>query len=193
MGESLGTHRPRNAASAGLQGENADRRATPKPPLPRATSMPATEQAIRRVARRQIHAVAAQSPHDRDHLSAARVKPIVNLALGPVLAGSMRLFRTAPESRGCRRPVRADAWPSYDAAYVATPAWRSRPRAPPAPPSGPMLRSKAAKNSDNVSRIVWLLKKQTPVGHIPFGDPWDCRSDDDMNWRPSVPDSVREL
>jgi hypothetical protein len=45
----------------------------------------------------QIHAVAAQSPLDRNHLTAAWVKPIVNLAIGPVFAGSMKLFRAAPE------------------------------------------------------------------------------------------------
>jgi hypothetical protein len=46
--------------------------------------------------RAKIHAVAAQSPLDRNHFSAARVKPIVNLALGPVFAGSMKLFRAEP-------------------------------------------------------------------------------------------------
>ena len=43
----------------------------------------------------QIHAVAAQSPLDRNHLPRARVKAIVNLALAPVFAGSMKLFRAA--------------------------------------------------------------------------------------------------
>jgi hypothetical protein len=44
----------------------------------------------------EVHAVAAQSPLDRNHLSAARVKTIVNLALRPVFAGGMKLFRAGP-------------------------------------------------------------------------------------------------
>jgi hypothetical protein len=51
MGESLGARRPRSAESGELQGENTDRRAPPNAQRPHAASTPATEQAIRRVAR----------------------------------------------------------------------------------------------------------------------------------------------
>src|SRR5262245_53167968 len=79
----------------------------------------------------EINVTIGESPENRHHLTAARMKRIRDPHLNRLLAGSLSLFRTAPGSRARRWRSPTDAWPRSAAGCAASPTCPGPPLPPP--------------------------------------------------------------
>src|SRR5262245_34016484 len=90
----------------------------------------AGDRAIRLRDNNKINATIGESPKNRHHLAATRMKRIRDPNLNRLLAGSLSLFREPPGLCGYRHPAPEGGWRTSAAAYAATPASRCRPHPP---------------------------------------------------------------